>query len=448
MDVPLALPAAPSTQVAPAADGSAADGSAMPPPPVKPVAQVLAIAPPSAAVAQTTPVPQAMPPQADALTAEPAPTADSLTSDDPVKTDELGEEAAPAIDTDGAAAVKPLVGAGPITTEFPVLSDATVQMPRQRDGEPNPESRSAIAALNERTVNLPRSPSIRTARRRRRAFTTFLRNVDRRTLPPVGRAIANLGRRPVLRRSIASIVAIGSIALLVLAVYTATRPTASDGAGPPGVLVGVRAGDSVGAYVKSRNDALAAAATERPPAGGPVDRYALVSLSADLTPKQFAAEFRRLKVVRVFMHAGGSYDVVQADVAADETDIESVMQRVARQRRTDANDLTRLLTLLKEGGALTPDETAVQSRYTDEQEADQMEIAKYGYPSSCRCVFAAIVHAPIADLERLQSSGHVRVVDVVPMATGFDSDHFSPLPPGQKNSDIAAPPPLVDAPTD
>ncbi|HKE64996.1 MAG TPA: hypothetical protein VKB59_10165 [Micromonosporaceae bacterium] len=330
-----------------------------------------------------------------------------------------------------------------ITTEFPKLSDVTVQMARPDVGPPAPGVRPPADVLNERTVNLRPPRSLRrTVRRRSHRVARFLRTVDRRALPPVGRAMANLGHRSIWRGSIASVGAIAAVGLLVLAVYTATRPAAVDDDAAVPVRVGVNTGDSVKTYISRSNAATHDAAQSSNAAGAPT-RYALVSLTDYLTPQAFTARLAGTKVVRVFMasHAPSPpAEVFYASVDKVPDDIVAAMMTVAMEKKIDYADAARALQILDHANGKTPDDAAVHDSYEQAQKADAAE--EKAFRSQCACVFAAVVHGSVAQLATLVSRPGVRVVDLAPMTGRPDQDVFSPLLPDQRL--VAKPPRIVD----
>jgi hypothetical protein len=383
---------------------------------------------------------------APTATAAPEPVVSSPAGDDP---------SAAATRTDGLietvpAPREPSAAGGPIaeptangvTTEFPKLSDVTVQMARPDVGPQAPGVRRRADVLNERTVNLRPPRSLRrTVRRRSHRVARFLRAVDRRALPPVGRAIANFGHRSLWRRSVASVGAITAVGLLVLAVYTATRPAAVDDAAVS-VPVGVHTGESVKTYVSNSNAATLAAADDAIGAQVPM-RYALVSMKDYLTPQAFTARLAGTKVVGVFMgvRAGGPpAEVIFAKVDAVPSDIVAAMMRAAAEKKIDVAITARALELLDRATSKTPDDDAVRMGYQRAQRVDKAEEKEF--LSQCACVFAAVVHGSVAQLATLVSRPGVRVVDLAPMTGRPDQDVFSPLLPDQTL--VAKPPRIVD----
>jgi len=254
--------------------------------------------------------------------------------------------------------------------------------------------------------------------------------------------MANLGHRSLWRRSLASVGAITAIALLVLAVYTATRPAAVVDDAAASVRVGVNTGDPVQVYVSRSNAATHDAAQNSTAAGAPM-RYALVSLTDYLTPQAFTARLAGTKVVRVFMATHTPRppaEVFYANVDKVPDDIVTAMMTVAMEKKIDYADAARALQILDHANGKTPDDAVVHDTYEQAQRADAAE--EKAFRSRCACVFAAVVHGSVEQLANLVSRSGVRVVDLVPMTPRIDSDVFSPLLPDQRQ--VARPPRLVD----
>jgi len=270
-----------------------------------------------------------------------------------------------------------------------------------------------------------------------------MRSVDQRTLPPVGRALTNVGRRALLRRVVASVIAITCVALLVLAVFVATRPSSHRNVATPGVAVGVRDGESISAYKASARAELQAAVPLAKRGGDPTERYALVSFTNYRSPNDLATLLHGTRAAQVFMRVppskGVNPPIVWADVDSVPDDIVKAMRAEADDKRRDVADLDRMGVLASQVSDNQADEDAVRAQYAQQRRLASAEVTKY--ETMCACVFAVVVHASVLDLDRLSNRPGVRTVDLVPVTTNLDHDTFMPPVPEQTGN--ADPPPMV-----
>jgi hypothetical protein len=291
-------------------------------------------------------------------------------------------------------------------------------------------------ALEERTVSMPLARPVQRRPGWSHRLAAFLRSVDRRTLPPVGRALTNVGRRALWRRVIASVVATTCVALLVLAVYTATRPATDPTPAMQGTQIGVYAGQSIPDYVSKTKRELASNG------GDLTARYALVSFSGYLTPQQVATVLARTRAVQIFMRvgkSGSSGSIVWANVDRLPIDIVTAMRTEANYKNRDAHNLVQMLPLAGQVGANPSDIDAVRTEIARQQAMDVVEARAYN--ALCDCVFAVVVHASVPILRGLGKDSLVRAIDLVPMDTSLDHDTFVPPVPEQKST--ATPPPMA-----
>lgn len=318
-------------------------------------------------------------------------------------------------------------------------------MPRQpaaaavSDGD-NPTGTSDGAgvpsALTERTVNLrlPPAPRRAAARRPGHQVSRFLRATDRRLLPPVGRALAALGRRAVWGRVVVTTGAVACVALTVVAVYAATRPTTPDPE-PAGIHVGVSTGDDIRQYMAMRRSTLDRAAAADAPGEPVTSRYALVSFASSVPPERLTSLLAGVQAAEVFLRASPA-GVVEAPVRLIPGDVIKAMSAHAIELDRTVADLQ---TKIRQLGH-SPNENALRERYNDTVQADVAE--KTAYASGCECAFGAVVHGPLAALHELAGRPGVRVVDVVPLTPDVSRDTFMPLVPEQKLT--ASPPPIEE----
>jgi hypothetical protein len=331
-------------------------------------------------------------------------------------------------------------GATGLRPPAPRMSDDTVRMPRQPAALTEPPARRSSGpvptALTERTVNLRLPSALRRAAERRpaRRVGRFLRAIDRRLLPPVGRALASLGRGALWGRVVATTGAVTCVALTVVAVYTATRP-ATAAPEPAGVAVGVANGTDIPSYVAQHRAAFDGSTAAPFQPGGPVMRYALVSFRRYLTPLELEPVLTGVESATVFMRAKPA-GVIEAAVRTIPTDVTRAMTMHANELAGDIADLrTKIARLGPSAG-----EIALKKIYQDRVASDEAEKAAYADPSGCMCVFGAVVHGSTAALQTLAAGLSVRAVELVPLAPDVSRDTF--MPPVPEQSGVASPPPV------
>jgi hypothetical protein len=354
--------------------------------------------------------------------------------------------AGPGARTSGARAA--LAEDSPIPAPRPhpgaLRSDDTVRMPRQAAAPAESDAGAAIgrsngavpSALTERTVNL-RLPAARpplVAAPPAHRVGRFLRALDRRFLPPVGGALAGLGRRSLWGRVVATTGAVACVALTVVAVYAATRPATATPKSP-GIHVGVSAGDVISQYRATRQSNLDAAVAADAPLGAPTSRYALVSFRSYLQPEQLAPLLAGAEPAEVFLRAPRA-GVVEAPVRVIPDDVVKAITSHAQDVDGAAADLQTKIDQMGQSA----DENALKDRYRLSLSADLVE--KAAYTEECTCAFGAVVHGSLQALQVLSGRDGIRVVDLVPLTPDVSQDTFMPVLPEQ--TDIAYPPPLED----
>jgi len=292
------------------------------------------------------------------------------------------------------------------------------------------------SALTERTVNLRLPPALRRAAARRpgQRVGRFLRAIDRRLLPPVGRALATLGRGAVWGRVVVTTGAVACVALTVVAVYTATRP-ATPNRKPVGVHVGVSAGDDIRQYVATRRSILDRAVGAEALGGPATSRYALVSFTAAVPPDQLTSLLGGVQPAEVFLRAPPA-GVVEAPVRLMPGDVIKAMGAHVQDLDLAVADLRTKVGQLGH----SPSENALREIYNDRIRDETGEIA--AYTSACKCAFGAVVHGPLTALAALSGRIGVRVVDLVPLTPDVSQDTFMPAVPGQTT---ASPPPVEES---
>ena len=295
---------------------------------------------------------------------------------------------------------------------------------------------AVTSALTERTVNLRLPPALR-----RRAVQgsgnrlgRFLRAIDRRLLPPVGRALTRLGRGALWGRVVATTGAVACVAITVVAVYTATRP--STVAPPPqaGIQVGVSSGDFIPGYKTTKAASLAQAVKEQGQSGDTTMRYALVSFARSLTPAQLVPLLAGTEAAEVFLRAPAA-GVVEAPVRVIPGDVVKAMDAHARDLAVDVGDLD---TMIRGMTSQSSDVARLKNVYVDRRAAEELE--QNAYAEACDCVFGAVVHGSLNALSALSDRPGARVVDLIPLIPDVSRDTFMPAIPEQLG--FASPPPV------
>jgi len=324
------------------------------------------------------------------------------------------------------------------------LSDDTVRMPRQPAATAVPAAARSIgtsdgagvpSALTERTVNLRLPPALRRAAARRPGHRVgrFLRAIDRRLLPPVGRALAMLGRGALWGRVVVTTGAVACVALTVVAVYTATRPTTPDPK-PAGIHVGPTAGEAIHEYTTTRKSILDQAAK----ADAPTSRYALVSFTSYVQPERLTLLLGGVQPAEVFLQASPA-GVVEAPVRLIPDDVVKAIGAHARELQAAVDVLEAKIGLMT---GQSSNEIALKASYGESARAEMVEMA--AYTNACRCAFGAVVHGPVTALAALARRDGVLVVDLVPLTPDVSQDTFMPAVPGQTT---ATPPPVEESQT-
>ncbi len=292
------------------------------------------------------------------------------------------------------------------------------------------------SALTERTVNLRLPPALRRAAARRPGHRVgrFLRAIDRRLLPPVGRALATLGRGALWGRAVVTTGAVACVALTVVAVYAATRPT-TPAPKPAPIRVGASPGEAIHEYLTTRRSILDQAVAADAQAGPPTSRYALVSFTSSVPPERLTSLLGHVQAAEVFLRAPPA-GVVEAPVRMIPDDVTKAMSAHAYALDRAVADLQTKIGQLGH----SPSENALREIYNDTVRADIDE--KAAYMSECECAFGAVVHGSLTDLRALADRDGVRAVDLVPLTPDVSRDTFMPLVPDQTLT--ASPPPVEE----
>jgi hypothetical protein len=278
----------------------------------------------------------------------------------------------------------------------------------------------------------------------------LLRRLDQRVLPPLGEALHRLGRgadrigrsaRRLRPLTWAAVVAV--CAVLFAAGWVASRPDAvtSDPTLGDVVYVGVAQGASIPEYVTASGRELTALAASAATTGSGVpgstgaETYALVSFAGYLSPDRLAV-VDGVAVVQVYARVRlpeRQTEIVRIPAVRVPEDVVAGMAGIAAEKESEAARYQRLARDLDGSGEREREQRAT---YTSGAEVAAAEAS--AYRGLCSCVYAAVVRATAADLDRLADRAEVRAVDPAPEVERIDRAVFTPPLPEQ--SGIAGPP--------
>jgi hypothetical protein len=263
----------------------------------------------------------------------------------------------------------------------------------------------------------------------------LLRQLDRRLLPPLARAMTRLGQGRIRLQVLTGTALLSSVAVLVTAVWAADRRPVGDPTVGDVTRVGVSDGQSIPGYVESSHDRLAALLAA-PPTSHPSETYALVTLSAYLAPDRLTPTLGGVAVSEVFSRVqlpDAQTQIVRIPALSVPADVLTGMTEVADRKDREARDYQA------RSAAVTGD--GEQQRrlraYYDSGARVAMQEAT-AYRSRCSCVYAAVVRAEPAVLGRMAARPEVRAVDPAPEVSRLDRAVFTPPLPEQQ--DVVRPP--------
>jgi hypothetical protein len=263
----------------------------------------------------------------------------------------------------------------------------------------------------------------------------LLRQLDRRLLPPLGRGLARLGHGPVRLRVLTGVALLSSAAVLVTAVWAAERRPVGDPTVGEVTRIGVVEGQSIPGYVASTRGELAELLAA-PSTGPAVRTYALVALAAYLGPDRLAPVLAGAEVTEVFARVPLPQiqtEIVRIPAARLPGDVTEGMLRVAEEKDREVQDYRRRSAAVTGSG----DRAEGLRRWYDSG-AEVASAEATGYRSRCSCLYAAVVRADAATLDRIAHRSEVRAVDPAPEVTRLDRAVFSPPLPDQH--DVVRPP--------
>ncbi|MGW4465893.1 hypothetical protein [Micromonospora sp. NPDC004704] len=262
----------------------------------------------------------------------------------------------------------------------------------------------------------------------------LLRQLDRRLLPPLARSLARLGQGPLRMRVLTTAALLSSVAVLVTAVWAADRGQVG---GDPTVgevtRVGVIEGESIPGYVESSRTELKAL-VNTPPTGPGGQTYALVTFAAYLAPDRLTPIISDVSVSEVFARVPlpqTQTELVRIPAMRIPDDVLAGMRKVAERKDREAADY-------RERAAGLPADGDPELRRLYDTGAQVALDEATAYNELCSCVYAAIVRAAPAALDRIADRPGVRAVDPAPEVRRLDRAVFTPPLPDQL--DVAHPP--------
>ncbi|MFI5492058.1 hypothetical protein [Actinoplanes sp. NPDC051859] len=248
-------------------------------------------------------------------------------------------------------------------------------------------------------------------------------------MPATARGLVPAVAGPVRLRVLTAVTLASVVALLVAVVLSTDRgpERLTDPAGDV-VRVGVVEGQAIAGYQRSSDSELAALlpAPGAPTAG---QTWALVSLTAYLAPDQLPAVLDGAAVAQVYARVPlpeVRTEVVRIPVYRMPQDVVAGMLNAALARDQEQADYRKL------GGELKGDGADERLRQAYDSAAQTAAAEGAAFRAQCACVFAAVVRADPAVLERIASRPEVRIVDPAPEVRQLDRTEFRPVLPEQK----------------
>jgi hypothetical protein len=265
----------------------------------------------------------------------------------------------------------------------------------------------------------------------------LMRDLDRRVLPPLARALGRLGEGPAPLRLLTPVALLSVCAVVVTAVWAADRAPLRDEAAPDVVRVGVVEGQTVGGYVGASRSELAALADDPTPGVATAPVYALATLVTYFAPERVAPVLAGVPVVQVYARAQLTdlpTQVVRLPVQRLPRDVVVGLLDAAKLRDQETADhLQQRAAVVGDG----PAERRLRLQYENAARAATGEAT--AYRAGCSCVYAAVVRATPAALERLAARPEVRAVDPAPEVRRLDHAEFRPPLPEQVPTDAPTP---------
>jgi hypothetical protein len=257
----------------------------------------------------------------------------------------------------------------------------------------------------------------------------FLRRLDQRVLPPIGRALSGFSRGTRRLRVVMVIASVLSLAVVVLTVYVATRsPSTHTRPQGPTERVGVSAGQSIDGYQQQARERLnAQVASFMPKPGAGI--LALVTLTGYVNPPDVDGLVHGARVLQVFTHVyvDGEWTDVRSFATYEHlpSDLEDVAQHIALKAQ-DRDAAQRVVI------GDSDDDRALRQMYAQQEALYRTEATAYA-SSKCACAFAMVVFGDPSQLAALAAADGVRAVDPVGSAGPLSNIVFAPPRPEEKD---------------
>jgi hypothetical protein len=245
-------------------------------------------------------------------------------------------------------------------------------------------------------------------------------------LPELSRGLTHRGS-PVRLRLATGLAVAAAGALLVAVVWTA-GPDQQSGDTPVDVVrVGVVDGQSIPGYLTASRSELA---TLLHPPATTTETWALVSLSAYVTPDRLPAVLSGATVAEVYTRVpvgSAPTPVMRIPAYRLPGDVVAGMLGAAIGRDRERADYVRLS---RELAGEDPADARLRQAYADAASLAAGEAA--GYRDLCACVFAAVVRGAPTVLDEIAGRHSVRVVDPAPEVRSLADTEFRPPLPEQR----------------
>ncbi|WP_018216353.1 hypothetical protein [Salinispora vitiensis] len=277
----------------------------------------------------------------------------------------------------------------------------------------------------------------------------LLRQLDQRLLPHLVGVANRLAQGSAQSGLLLGAVLLSCLAVTVTAVWGTGAPPAGAPTADEVTRVGVAAGESIPGYLRDATDDLAALPTAVP---SPEDgTFALVSLSAYLTPDQAANVFGDVPVAAVIGRVPlpeRQTEVVRIDVPGLHEDVITAIADLAARKEREAGAYRARAAAVTDG---RPEQREQRELYLSAAQMADAEAT--AYRGGCACVYAAVVRAEPVELRQVASQPDVRVVDPAPEVRRLDRTVFTPPLPEQDvvahplaDSDLTTPDPVFPDP--
>jgi hypothetical protein len=187
--------------------------------------------------------------------------------------------------------------------------------------------------------------------------------------------------------------------------------------------IGPTPGTSVSVYLTRAAADLqhyAELATQRP-------TYAVVDLRRYLTPAQALKVVAGLDIVRAYVRVPSHLDTQPRSVPLTTgSELDTGLRTAAAVAKATATSYGALLKALH---PTSKSDRLVKRRYAQQHRAALVETRHLSHPTTCRCVFAFVVHVTADELAALNRAPAVRVVDPAPPVVSLTGLTVLPLQP-------------------